>query len=614
MLPFESVEDIRFEHKGGTSGPATGDSSEANSVQNYVILGASLIAGQSDASFIDAPVQSVTNASVNFFDNHADNGGSPPGGPDNLVLGDTNFTDLLLPTTELPFDFGDTGNFPAAIGVTSVKIDGTTAGDGVGANLPNKASTTINMFGAGSLEIGATNATNLNAQSSAHLIMDLPGVPDYVPFQGHGAWGIIVNGSLLGQNLLQGTSGKVEIELSANVGDETHGLTSGLGHNIAGHDLTFGLNDFGVYQAQLQSVGTGNPAGWGNDILTGGDGWGAVHAFNLGGSTFFSFEVGVANDGLIVENNGALERVLPDGADGPGNTGDNFFPEGGNDIVNISATEVGKLTNFEQICDSSGSVIFGESAPYDNQSTVWVGFYDVCNSAGPWAAVNALCDPNSGVGGVLNQAITDLWENNPTGEKFVDGYGGSPTGTTATLVTINGFHVGSGGDTIVFGAADWATGNIDDGDISFVRGLVEADGHTQISPNALGFAEFAPVTLGVDIDKNGSVILFDGGNSYSATSQVVSALLNTGIQLFDGGVDAHTTVDILIAYKTTGALGPGINIADLTLANFSGSSETDTTHFQGSGGVLQVHDLVHITTDGLLGLGTLDPHNIDFLV
>ena len=38
------------------------------------------------------PCHDSSNASVNFFDNNADNGGSPPGGEDNLVLGHTNFT------------------------------------------------------------------------------------------------------------------------------------------------------------------------------------------------------------------------------------------------------------------------------------------------------------------------------------------------------------------------------------------------------------------------------------------------------------------------------------------------------------------------------------------
>ena len=75
---------------------------------------------------------------------------------------------------------------------------------------------------------------------------------------------------------------------------------------------------------------------------------------------------------------------------------------------------------------------------------------------------NGSCfNANSGIGGVLNQAITDytISGGNST-ESFVDGYGGS-----TTLVTINGFHLGpqaavtgGQGDTIVFGVADWATG------------------------------------------------------------------------------------------------------------------------------------------------------------
>ena len=127
------------------------------------------------------PVPTVQNAVVNFFDNNAreDNGGSPPGGETNLVLGFTNFTGTLAPVD---------------IGVTSILID----------TRPLDFSATINDFGTGSLEIGATNATNLNAQSTAHLIMDLPGSLD-----GNGNGGIVVNGSLTGQNLLQGTSGLV---------------------------------------------------------------------------------------------------------------------------------------------------------------------------------------------------------------------------------------------------------------------------------------------------------------------------------------------------------------------------------------------------------------------
>ena len=45
------------------------------------------------------PLINGTSASVNFYDNTVDTGGSPPGGPDNLVLGVTNFTTDLAPTT-----------------------------------------------------------------------------------------------------------------------------------------------------------------------------------------------------------------------------------------------------------------------------------------------------------------------------------------------------------------------------------------------------------------------------------------------------------------------------------------------------------------------------------
>ena len=72
------------------------------------------------------------------------------------------------------------------------------------------------------------------------------------------------------------------------------------------------------------------------------------------------------------------------GATGPGNTGDNFFPEGGDDVVDISANEVGTLTSFEQIISSSGEVLVSAGENFANWSTVWVGFYDVSNSGGPF--------------------------------------------------------------------------------------------------------------------------------------------------------------------------------------------------------------------------------------
>jgi hypothetical protein len=137
--------------------------------QNWVVLG-SQQPNQGDAyvgGFIDNPVASVpvlaqTQAVVNFYDNTVDTGGSPPGGADNLVLGFTNFTADLAPANTGVAFFDPTGS----IGYTTVYL---TAGQ----------TTTINDFGTGSLEIGATNATNLNAQSTSHLIMALPAVPQW---------------------------------------------------------------------------------------------------------------------------------------------------------------------------------------------------------------------------------------------------------------------------------------------------------------------------------------------------------------------------------------------------------------------------------------------------
>ena len=275
VLPYESVGFVLADYNNGEgSGVAILD------LQNYVVLGGSLLsvpnAGSGTGSFTDQPVVTVPNATLNFFDNHADNGGSPPGGADNLVLGDTNFTDLLVPipdvlATSLPMTI-----FPAAIGYTSVYIDGTTAADG-------SATTTINDFGHGFLEIGATNATNLNAQSTSHLIMDLPGTLEYVGTsfydQGNPATGITVNGSLIGQNLLQGTSGIVEFDFL-------------FGHLAPINPDGFVVN-LGVYETQIQ--GDGANGGWGNDTLYGGAGWGDAFTYSVGGVPTTIYTLGVSN-------------------------------------------------------------------------------------------------------------------------------------------------------------------------------------------------------------------------------------------------------------------------------------------------------------------------------
>jgi hypothetical protein len=297
VLPFES------------SGTYPGWPPGGN-VQNYVILGAE-IPTVNQPGFDVTPVVTEGSATVNFFDNHADQGGSPPGGPDDLVLGYTNFTGTLDP-------FG----IPSFIGITSVSID-TVALD---------FATTINDYGAGSLEIGATNVTNLNAQSTSHLIMDLPGT--------NTEFGIDVNGSLLGQNLLQGTSGQVIEDPVAN------------GHNPTGTDTA------AVFEVLPGEQAPG--VGWGNDILTGGDGFGTVVTTLVGGEPSETVTAGVSNGTVLQAFDGATFGTIASTTDdygvvtygtdvtGPGNTGDNFFPEGGNDVVNIAAGEIGTVTGFQK--------------------------------------------------------------------------------------------------------------------------------------------------------------------------------------------------------------------------------------------------------------------------
>ena len=572
-------------------------------VQNFTILG-----GQDPLAapggilngpgFNINPVVTVQNAVVNFYDNNADNGGSPPGGEDNLVLGFTNATGVLT---------------PSYIGVPSVSID----------TLPLDFTTTINDFSTGSLEIGATNVTNLNAQSTSHLIMDLSAV-----LSPEGLSGIVVNGSLIGQNLEQGTSGLVVLDLNGHNPTDTGGVAP--------------TTNFAVLEALSP---TANHGGWGNDTLTGGNGWGTATVNNAGGVMFTSFTAGVSN-GIFshaTETAGVLDTPPPvlNDHNGPGNTGDNFFGEGGNDIVNIAPGEVGTLTTYQDVLSSSGSILTSSSSPYDNSSTVWVGFYDVCNSAGP----DFIGGVNTGVGTVYDQAITDLIPGGVAEETFVDGYGNTgkdandPTTTSSTpVVTINGFHFGTGntvgtnaGDTIVFGVADWAaspigtTTNIDNfayanGVIGnptgpdfkgTVDGLVESDGHTAMP---LGFASYANVGTGGVTASLESVVEDSIGGSYTSAAALQNALsgANTSFVLAGTGVAAGHEADILVAYQlapTVANPGGAIAIADVTLTNAGSAASTNVAALNPV-----VHDLVHInTTTGFVGVASLFAHNIDFV-
>src|SRR5208282_1233305 len=125
---------------------------------------------------------------LNFYDNANDTGGSDPGGPDNLALGDTNFA---INPGEAPVSI-------ASIGVDTVQVDA------------NSITTIITDDGHGVFEIGATDASSLVATSTSHLIQDVSATLDYFTANDLTApEGIDVTGSATGQNLLQGTSGLV---------------------------------------------------------------------------------------------------------------------------------------------------------------------------------------------------------------------------------------------------------------------------------------------------------------------------------------------------------------------------------------------------------------------
>jgi len=563
VLPTESVGEEEIRYDNGSLGSVF--------VQNWVVLGST--------AFIDNPIVTASSASVNFFDNNADNGGSPPGGEDNLVLGHTNFTAVL--TTD---DIGT-----STVSINSAALD---------------FSKTINDFGTGLFEIGATNATNLNAQSTSHLIMDLPGT-DFVN-------GIIVNGSIHGQNLLQGTSGDVDVDHnghfppinSANLPVTFQGvgkdILTGL-YSGTGHDVTQG----GVGDTfENQKVG----GVWqvGNDTLTGGDA-------SVGGTVQFTEVGGEMGVGVTYF----------------GNDGDNFFPEGGNDVVNISHT----------------------TPTAEHFSNVFFAMYDVCNSGGPnfggtltgsgptpldtgvgsdWSGANG-----SGLAGVYGQAVTDIVNGTEIG---VDGYGNDIT-TPVGLLTIHGFEFGTGtsGDTLMFNVDDWAVGALTGHPASgsgsssttgtfLDLGLVESDSSSMVREgehNAdatlfnVGFAgEFtttgiaAGTVLGTNAEAN---VIMDSISPYANAADLASHLTQLGvgdINLAREALTAGSKEHILIAYQS----GSDVKIADVTITNTSGSTQGSS----GLGGLNTANTNLHVSAVDLIditgtSLPSLNPHNIHFV-
>jgi hypothetical protein len=481
-LPYESV----------------GSKIDSYNTQDYVILGGAAPGGAPGTyGFNDIPVITA-NASVNFYDNTVDTGGSPPGGADDLVLGFTQFTGALDTTL---------------IGVDTVIVDAFTSSTG----------TTINDFGHGTLEIGATDAAVLNAASTSHLIQDLPASTDWFALDAiPGAKGITVIGSSTGQNLLQGGSGEV-------VFDTTNG---------------HGPND------NVLTLANPSSSNIGNDTLTGGA------------------------DTL----SGYVTNVV-------GNGGDNFFGEGGNDTINVKSA--------------------GTSVGTD--STVWIGEYDVGNNGGNnFGVYGSAGGANWGVGQTYGQAITDIVGG---AEKYVNGYATSTTNVT-------GFHLsgnGTTGDTINFNSLDWAVGALSAGTD---KGLVDNHGvhiGAGAGPSTLNLIT-APGILSIPFTQ--ADVTLDGIANYASAQYLVQALQqsNVGNIVVGGLLTAGSEEHVLVAYNS----GNGVNIADVTIQNISGSTQgflglntADTTHLKVS--AIDLVDITGTATHNDVSLGNITAHNLFFV-
>jgi hypothetical protein len=185
--------------------------------------------------FVDTPVVTVTNASLNFIHNTADGTGAP----DTLKLGNI-------------FGTAITGSF-TDIGATSVFLDATVP-------------TTTITDDAGVFDIGATDASLVDAHLTSELVMFLPDSGSGVagttfpenPFLNHGV--TVAGGTdAAGANLLQGSSGPLVTTTAASssgtayiggVADDTIFGGAGGGDNIFGmggndqiHLGTHGAND-----------------------------------------------------------------------------------------------------------------------------------------------------------------------------------------------------------------------------------------------------------------------------------------------------------------------------------------------------------------------------------
>ena len=503
--------------------------------------------GLGTKGFVVVPSDTELNTTVNFYDNVADTGGSPPGCEDNLYLGYTQtygfeqygYTDAFPGHILYP----ESGCFTQAelIGSYSVAIE-------VNLDYATPPLSTINDFGTGRFEIGGTDATNINAQSTGQtgdggLIMDLPasyygalgavigGSDENFFFETYGnengqtPLGITVNGSEYGTNLLQGTSGPIAYDYAAYANPEYNDAYFGA---VGNNTLTGGPFDDNYF-----------PEG-GNTTINLADAW-ALTSTGVDGASastvwfgFYDvgysgcFETGTCPGAILAQ---AITDVAPWSS-----TGEQFVNEYGNDLLTINGFAFGPQ--------------------------------DALDSAG-------------------NPTVT-------CGTKIIFG-----TDSWATDITVDTY---ANGPQTVQGLTQWDGSTLVSSQVAYQLDLAPATFHT-IGGAADNLATNA-ISAGTDI------VLYNLG-TFSSAGGVQYALTHEGvgdIEFAGPGLANNHTADFLLAYAAVGTPNPTIDIADITVNNHTGATITDTDMASS----LTVTNLISINNPGLVGVAELGTNPIFF--
>jgi hypothetical protein len=320
-------------------------------------------------------VFTVTNASLNFTDNNSDTGSSE----DTLKLG--NITTAITPA------FTD-------IGHTSVSVDAS-------------APTTLTDQGTGIFELGAADASVIDAHTTSELVMFLPDT--------NTTNGVTVTGSATdsgGANLLMGSSGEIVLDHNGNgfvgdVGSDT--ITGGAGADnifgLGGNDV-INLNStdstvwIGMYKSG-SSTTTGIFVQAITDIVGGSETF--VNGFGTGGdvTTVHGFTLGPTGDILNFNPSSWAVGALSTGFDFglQNNAGSGTVPHGVNATLQL-ITAPGSTPNGSDVT-LDGIAVYSNATALTNalhQATVGDTFLTGTHVIIAHAVINQLFAYNTPTG------------------------------------------------------------------------------------------------------------------------------------------------------------------------------------------------------------------------